>query len=62
MSARSSTRTEPRALLVALAAVLLGAVGCKDPGNSEEGGPAAEPLKVAAASDLAKAFAEVGEA
>src|SRR5687767_13385105 len=60
MWARSSSRTErvaPRAMALMLAAASLGGACSAQPAAGS-----AEPLKVAAASDLAKAFAEVGPA
>ncbi|HZU83632.1 MAG TPA: substrate-binding domain-containing protein, partial [Polyangiaceae bacterium] len=58
MSGRSSTRTEARSALsavaVAVALALVAAVGCK--GKTAT----VEPVKVAAASDLSFAFADLG--
>jgi molybdate transport system substrate-binding protein len=61
MSARSSSRVERRPALAAIAAFALTiAASCGDKAGG--GAAATEPIKVAAASDLAKAFEEVGAA
>src|SRR5260221_559105 len=57
MSAPSSTRAERAALALALLCAGVAAGGCK-----KELAPAGEPVRVAAAADLAFAFKDVGEA
>jgi molybdate transport system substrate-binding protein len=64
MSGRSSRRSRPLVVALALAASL-GATGCETSRESGRGGGAGrkgEPVRVAAAADLAVAFPEIGAA